>query len=549
MKTLKQNKMKTLTTLFCLLITSIVFAQWTTDTNVNTLVADSEGLDMQTLGTSDGQTYIVFWENVAPPTNIELRLQILDADGNQTLGSNGALVSDQIPMGTFTVTWNMVVDSEDNLYIGVTGTGGGDPAFVFKMDSSGTHLWNPNGVAIGNGNVVTILPLTAGGAVVSWLSSIGAIMQKYDENGDPVWPTTQPITTGSGFTAPANFFELSNGDFIAVFHQLIGGINSNLYAQRYDVNGDSVWANAVQLSNRATTFNRFYSGVQDGDVVYMGYFASAGTRFDSYLQRINPDGALPWGINGSDFDINETDFEMTTAIAFETGSQYVWAVANYTNSTQDQNGEYVQKFDKDTGARELTDNAKVVFPIGSDKVHVANLDLKEDSPLFLMEAGINNGVAPTTLNAVYLDENGDFVWLEETLPVATFGASKSRVQFTKAVNNQNIAVFIEDKGSGERIYAQNFVDPSLGVGDSDLILESILMFPNPANDQVSLTNQEGFQLNSASVYDVLGRLVKTFNLTDMGTHRVLDISELTKATYYVLIKGDGYQVTKQLIKK
>ena len=53
------------------------YAQWTTDTVLNTLVADSEVGDMQAIGTSEGKTYVVFWKSVAPPVNYELRLQIL----------------------------------------------------------------------------------------------------------------------------------------------------------------------------------------------------------------------------------------------------------------------------------------------------------------------------------------------------------------------------------------------------------------------------------------------------------------------------------------
>ncbi len=51
-------------------------AQWTTETDVNTLVVDSEGGDMKAIGASNGKTYVVFWKVVAPPTNYELRMQV-----------------------------------------------------------------------------------------------------------------------------------------------------------------------------------------------------------------------------------------------------------------------------------------------------------------------------------------------------------------------------------------------------------------------------------------------------------------------------------------
>ncbi|WP_165805939.1 T9SS type A sorting domain-containing protein [Marixanthomonas spongiae] len=496
--------MKTIITSIIFLTVFVAQAQWTTDTHVNTLVADSEALAMQAKGTSDGMTYVVFWKDVGAPVNIELRMQVLDVDGNQMLGPDGMLVSDQIPMGGFTVTFDMEVDADDNLYIGVTGTESDNPAYVFKLDSDGNHLWDTNGVNIGNGFVVTLLPLSTGEVLISWLDSNGAVMQKYDNNGTAVWPTTMPIELESGFTAPANFFEISGGDYIAVFHSLLSGINSNLYAQRYDSDGNPVWTDATQLANGLTAYNRLYPGVQDGDVVYMGYFSAANNRFDSFLQRINPDGTLPWGINGVDFDVEQTDYEMSTEVAFQPGSQYVWAVSTFTNSLQDQHGEFVQKFDKDTGARQFTDNAKEVFAIGSEKVHAGSLQLKNDSPLFIMKEGVDNGATPTTLNSVYLDENGDFAWTEETKPVATFAASKGRVQYTMPVNNQSVAVFVEDKGDGTKIYAQNVVNEDLGTEEFS---NASVSYTNPVQNEIVLTSTVG--IDAVAIYNVLGQQIFT----------------------------------------
>ncbi|WP_310991382.1 T9SS type A sorting domain-containing protein [Aequorivita marina] len=494
--------MKKISTIICFLLMFSASAQWTSDTAVNTLVAESGELDVMARGTTDGQTYVVFWKNVDAPTNIELRLQVVDADGNQTLGEDGILVSDQLPMSSFTVLMTATVDASDNLYIGTTGTGGGEPAYVFKMDIDGNHLWGTSGIQVGSGNVVTVLPLSDGNAIVGWLGSAGGLMQKFDENGDAIWDADMPIEQGGSATVPANLFELSDGDYIVVFHSLLFGINSNLYAQRYDMDGNAVWADPVQLADRATAFNRSYPGVQDGDVVYMGYFAAEGLRFDSFLQRIDPDGNLPWGINGSDFDVNQTNYEMETEIAFESGSQHIWAVSTYRNENQSERGEYVQKFDKDSGARELSENAKEVFSIGSNKSHSGALRLRNGTPLFVMLAGENNGVAPVTLSVVNLDQNGEFAWAEETRPVATYSASKNRISFTKEGNMQNVAVFSEDKGDGMKIYAQNVMDDTAGI---DYFSDSNVSFVNPIKNEMLIKSNSSME--AISIYNVLGQQI------------------------------------------
>ena len=518
-------------------------AQWTTDTVLNTLVADSEVGDMQAIGSSEGKTYVVFWKSVAPPVNYELRLQILNVDGFQLLGNDGMLVSDAIPMSTYTVIWSIVTDNEDNLYIGITGTGSGEPAFVFKLDAEGNHLWGPNGVNVGTGYSVTVLPLSTGEAIVSWFPEGESVMQKYDASGNAIWGSTQSIIEGGNDTVPANMFELTNGDYIMIFHSLTFGINSNLFAQRYNSSGVLQWTNPTQISNYGTVFNTTYDGLQDGDVVYMGYKASPGNRFDSFLQRIDPDGTLPWGINGSDFDTNQTDYEMDTKIAFKEGSAYIWSSCNYTNTSQSEKGEYIQKFDKETGARMFTDNAKEIFPIGSEKVHAGSMYLINDSPLLLIKDGLDNGVSPTSLHALMLDENGDFAWPEETRPLAIYSANKRRIQFTKPANNQSVTVFIEDKGAGSKIYAQNFTEEILAINDNEF--ESNLSFINPVTTIWEVKSKD--TIYAISIYNVLGQTI--FELKNNSSNEVSINTEIWNSGIYLMkVNSQTDIILKQIIK-
>jgi hypothetical protein len=537
LSTLKYNLMKYFAAFILVFTISIGNAQWTTDTDVNTLVAESEGGDMKAIGASDGKTYVVFWKSVSPPTNYELRMQVLDVDGTQLLGSDGALVSNTIPMSTFTVIWNITIDADNNLYIGATGTGGGDPAYAFKMDSSGNHLWGANGVQVGNGNIVTILPLTSGEAIVSWYPGGESLMQKFSAAGIAVWPSAQPLENAGSDTIPADMFEMAGGGYIMLFHEPLVGINSNLFAQRFDGDGNPVWGNTTQVSNQATAFNRSYGGLQEGDNVYYGYFSSTGVRFDSFLQRIDPDGSLPWGINGSDFDTNQTDYEMDTRIAFESGTQNIWAVCSYTNSSQSDHGEYVQKFNKESGARLLTDTAKEVYPIGSEKVHAGSLQLKEGTPLFLMKSGLDNGVSPTTLHGVYLDDNGDFAWPEETRPVATFAANKSRIHFTRQINGQSVALFIEEKSGFPKIYAQNLSDVILGINDSS---NFTVRYTNPVHDELQL--QSNSPIQKLIVYNVLGQNVYTHEVHSDSIFTIA-MENWTSGLYFVKVIDTYGQLT------
>ena len=56
-------------------------------------------------------------------------------------------------------------------------------------------------------------------------------------------------------------------------------------------------------------------------------------------------------------------------------------------------------------------------------------------------------------------------------------------------------------------------------------------------------------LNEVGIYDMTGRLIKTFDLRSMGTEKALDISELASSTYMFVINSDNGQLTKTIVKE
>ncbi len=437
-------------------------AQWTTDTEVNTLAASQETGDMQSLGTSDGKTYIAFWHDVPAPQYYEMRLQLLDENGIAQFGPDGMLVNNVVPMSSFTTTWSMAIDHANNVYIGFNGSGAGNSVYVHKISPAGVQLWGSSGIVLGSGFDTKILPMSNGEVVVSWLPGNKGSVLKLDQFGVAVWPspiTIEPLVA-SHKTSAGEMAELSGGDFVVILHDRNGPSPSSLpYAQRYNGIGTPVWATPVALSNNYyTAFNRRYPLTQDGDNLYFGYSGAQGIQPFAFLQRINPDGTLPWGINGARFSTQTTDFERDIKIAYETGSDVVWAICEYSNSSQGEVGEYVQKFDKLTGARLLSDAAKVVYPIGpAYRSHRGSLQLVEGRPLFVISDGDSNGVFPKDILAVYLDEYGDFIWPEKTHPVATNATGvKSRIQFNVPANKQATCVWTESRAGAEsKPFAQN----------------------------------------------------------------------------------------------
>jgi hypothetical protein len=93
------------------------------------------------------------------------------------------------------------------------------------------------------------------------------------------------------------------------------------------------------------------------------------------------------------------------------------------------------------------------------------------------------------------------------------------------------------------------VESTLGTDDIAIDISSVVLYPNPAINTVSLSNPKAIALEEAKVYDMSGRLVASFNLRDMGTSKTFDVSTLATATYTVMISGQGKTIAKKLMKR
>lgn len=539
--------------------TTSIFAQWTTDTDVNTAVEGLQTEDIQSIGTSDGKTYVAFWRIAPAPQNYEMRLQVLDASGNKLLGEDGMVVNDVVEMSTFTTVWSVAIDKTDHLYIGFNGTGGNNSAYVHKIAPDGTQVWGTSGINVGSGYDVKVLPLANGEVVVSWLPDNKGVFQKYDASGTPIYPAPiiiQP-TVSNHKTNAGELAGLSNGDFVMVIHDR-GGFSPSAspVAQRYrGTDGAAMWGTPIPISNGVSTYsNKRYNLVQSQDTVYLGYSGSVGLNFFSYLQRINPDGSLPWGANGVDFSTQNSDYELDTKIAYQEGSESIWAICEYTNTSQSNEGEFVQKFNKTTGERLLGDLAKELFPIAPANIsHRGALQLVEDKPLFLVSNGNSNGVFPLDLLAVSLDNEGEFAWPEVTRPVGTnTTGAKARINLNRSANQTCVAVWAENRTAiGEsRAFAQPVSLSTVGTNEA-LSFVQMEVSPNPNNGTFSIQ----LELPAANqvicrIYSVTGQLMdeqRDFLPQGRNIFHCQPAKALPDGHYSVSLEVDGQRLVKPLV--
>ena len=398
---------------------------------------------------------------------------------------------------------------------------------------------------------------------VAWNDNNGKIdYQKISAAGVAAWASPKIFSGNSTHTVSrGQLIAGTNGKFNMVYQdQFSFPFYTHLFEQKFDNDGNALWSSAVQISTLATASYRYYDVLAENDTTYVGYYGnpSGSNRFDAYVQRINPDGGLPYGTNGSGFapgfSGNNDPYEQTIYIAKKPGAWNVWAVCTITNSLQTASGVYIQKYDAASGLNQYGDEAHQVFPINQKLISLAfsQLSLCDNSPVFLTTSNNNK------LAAVKINENN-----ASTAFVTALGSSnnsKFRYGFTNFNKGQAVAVWQEDKGSGNMPYAQNIkCDGSTGSVLSSLSDNSIAetlsiknVYPNPVLNNFTATITSSLQ-TSVHIYitDVNGNVMKQLqqNLQKGDNQVSINVSNIKAGSYFIKVMNGnisaGTLFTKQ----
>jgi Leucine-rich repeat (LRR) protein len=83
---------------------------------------------------------------------------------------------------------------------------------------------------------------------------------------------------------------------------------------------------------------------------------------------------------------------------------------------------------------------------------------------------------------------------------------------------------------------------TLGVEES--VFDKVVIYPNPTKGELHINN---ILLDKATVYDALGRLIKTTTFTTGNNDNVIHLAGLPKGIYYVYLESEGVNTAKKVI--
>lgn len=553
-------------------------SQWSDNTERNLELSKAGSDDIVTVNNkTSGTVWTAFYSTNAVTFNFDMRVQLINHDGTKVFGDSGLVIGTK-KSGTATFVFSAAVDESNNIYVAYQyQKGSAYTTLIQKVTPSGELPWGKNGIDLGPGLSPYPAVLTNGEVVVAWNNNGVINYQKISQDGVKTWDPAKEITSSTGHTVTrAQVVANTNALFSIVYQDLFAfPIYTNLYMQRFRNNGKPDWTSAKKISTLTTAAARYYDVMADDDNVIVGYYGNPplSNRFDAFVQVVNRNGSLPLGANGAAFSDYASDFdpyEQTINIAHDNGDLYAYAVCTFTNPDQTSSGVYAQKINLQNGKRLFGDTAKKLYPISKDLLAITGggLGHSKDGCLRFSFTDLQN-----RLYSGGFDEKGKYLTKDKYTILCSTIHAKLRFGFaySPAVaageSDEFVAVWQEDKGDGDRPYAQNIsCDGTIGQSKSNAAIAAdvqdvkivaasgVKVYPNPATDKIYLT------LNSASstratiiISDAQGRIVnqkeQTLNLNSNVIE--MNVQHLPAGMYFIRISGNGIKdnTAKSFIKQ
>lgn len=87
---------------------------------------------------------------------------------------------------------------------------------------------------------------------------------------------------------------------------------------------------------------------------------------------------------------------------------------------------------------------------------------------------------------------------------------------------------------------------NLSIEDNELQV-AISIYPNPAKGQFFINNASAINLEKAVIYDISGRLISEYDITNASRTKTINVANVSKGVYFVNIHSDNAMVTKRVI--
>lgn len=599
-------KKKTLTLAIVVLFAIELFAQWTNNTQLNTLICDTTGeqvISKLSLNHQTGSGFISWFSNMED-FQYDVYMNRIDKDGNLLWDTEGLLISNN-PTDTWVTDYCMIID-DDNCAVLTnqdkrTGTSN---VFAYRISADGEFLWGDQGLQLTDNTCFNPSPALVqdnnGDYLIGWSKDSVVttptdtteysyiLYQKVKKDmsfpwGDPKFiknDTIDYMFLNFNFVLkPDNGFYLA---FIGIYKPdtIMPGNYPymNIYVQNFDQNGEVIWDAPVALEPDHYLSEDFYiygdSYYQkDGGVIVVWQSADEDGATVK-MQHLDSDGIKQcdeWGTTVSNNPYH-TQEDFGSAYDFDNDLTYVfWQDLYYCPSQlTDCSAILGQKFASD-GARQWSDTGLVAMPyicspdtgqwVCGVSTHPDGGALAFNTKEYYSIVGPDT-LTMSILSACRLDQDGEFVWNQEHITVCDAISPKGYFTLSDYTNGEWIATWSDGRKEPtvellvSGIYAQNIKeDGTLGplfITNPGITNKNKLsVYPNPFESETRISFYLSMTDNvDLALYDNTGSLVKRISpgLFRKGSN-VIKINDagLSSGIYHIVLNTANTVITDKVI--
>lgn len=441
-----------------------VFAQWSSDPDDSLVIAGDAHAQVQPkiVGTSDGGSYVSWFDSDpagSPAGGFDVRLQRLDADGNELWPSGGVLIADR--GFSSTQDYGLGVDGADFALLAFRDDrAGGIRITATRVDPAGQQVWGSAGIDVsGAGGFVAspkVVGTSDGQVVVAWTRDNTTRVAKLDAgNGSSVWPNDVVFTPPS-LSLGLSDLQASDGGAAIVSMVRSGSFSDprSLFAQKLSGAGQNLWGQApVTIFDAGSLqFGNFPSFVPDdsGGGVFAWYASSPALQ--CFAQRVDSSGTLLFASGGTPVATAPGLVRVAPGVAFDAATQSTYVAWSELNSNQSLSGVRAQRFDA-TGSRLWTDSGLELQGLSADSTGSVNVLPTGPGALVAWSSG---GFAAERLLASLVPADGSSTG--PSFEISSPLSEKSRLTSARLTSGQAALVWQNGDSSSAGVLAQNVTD-------------------------------------------------------------------------------------------
>ncbi len=431
---------------FVIVFPQIVFSSWSNDPSVNNLVCNANSQQNLPEITSDGHGgAIIVWRDYRSGNDWDIYAQRINAHGIVMWANNGIVVCNE---GGSQFSPSIDADGSGGALISWTderNSGTYTDIYAQKINANGVAQWTANGVGVGVKNGETyyssqIVSDGSGGAIVVWYQESGILVaQRVNASGVAQWGSNGIFICDKSKTPP-NFGVVSDGNGgVVIAWSDVRNTNSDIYAQRLDINGNKKWTASGVIICNASGDQAEVTITPDGNSgAYIAWSDNRGSDQDIYAQYINGNGVVQWTANGVAV-CTGNDTQLRPAIGDDGNGGMVICWTDYRNPAHTRI--YAQRL-----------NYSGVAQWSANGIAISGASVDADYPKMIMDGSGNaiilynineeiGGLINTNIYAQKVDDNGNFLWTSGGIAV------------NRGTNLQEFAVVIVDDNAGGAVVA------------------------------------------------------------------------------------------------